>query len=121
MPTFGELLKQHRIRLELSLREFCNLCGFDHGNYSKLERGHFSPPQSSEKLESYAKALKLKRGSEEWLEFFDVAAMEQGRIPIDLLDDINVVEKLPVLFRTIRSKKITSEQLEMLIDQIKES
>lgn len=121
MATFGELLKQHRGQLKLSLRDFCNQNLFDPGNYSKLERGLFSPPQDSDKLTIYAKALKLKRGSAEWIEFFDVAATEQGRIPADIMDDNKLVGKLPVLFRTIRSKKITTEQLDELIDKIKET
>jgi transcriptional regulator with XRE-family HTH domain len=121
MKTFGKLLKQHRQRLELSLREFCNQHGFDHGNYSKLERGIFQPPQNSDKLEAYALALDIKRGSAEWFDFFDLAATGRGHIPADIMSDESVVEKLPVLFRTIRSQKITSEQLDELIDKIKET
>ena len=121
MTTFGEILKQHRQKLELSLREFCSQHGFEPGNYSKLERGLFPPPQSAEKLEAYARALKLKPGSDAWLELFDQAAAEQGRIPGDLMANDAIVDKLPVLFRTIRSKKITAKQLDKLIDKIKES
>lgn len=118
---FGELLKQHRRKLELSLREFCNKHGFDHGNYSKLERGKFPPPQNRDRIETYAKALELKEGSDDWFALFDAAAAGRGKIPADIMENADVAEKLPVLFRTIRSKKVTPEQLDELIDQIKET
>lgn len=119
MATFGELLKQQRQKLKLSLREFCRQHDFEPGNFSKLERGLFPPPQSAEKLEAYAKALKIERGSDAWLELFDQAAAEQGRIPDDLMANDAIVDKLPVLFKTIRSKKVTVKQLDKLIDKIK--
>ena len=56
------------------MRDFCLRHGFDPGNYSRLERGLFPPPQREELLERYANAVGLVRGSDDWLEFFDTAA-----------------------------------------------
>ena len=47
-------------------------------------------------------ALDLVEGSTEWQDFFDLAAASLGQFPKDLLDDKEVVEKLPLLFRTLR-------------------
>jgi len=33
---------------------------------------------------------------DEWLEFFDIARTDAGRIPEDLLADKNIVAKLPI-------------------------
>jgi transcriptional regulator with XRE-family HTH domain len=119
--AFGKKLKELRMRQGLTLREFCQKHGFDPGNYSRLERGLFPPPQKEELLEKYAHALGLKRGSDDWLEFFDLAATCRGEIPKELLSDDEVLQKLPVLFRTLRASPIKPEQLDDLIDKIRRS
>src|ERR1700733_9191117 len=83
--AFGSLLKRLRLKTGKTLREFCGEHGLDPGNYSRLERGIFPPPSGSELLEKYAHCLGLKPGTDEWLEFFDVAAACRGEIPKDLL------------------------------------
>jgi transcriptional regulator with XRE-family HTH domain len=118
---FGELLKRVRLQQGLTLREFCLKNGFDPGNYSRLERGLFPPPEGRELLERYAAALGIRPVSDEWLELFDLAAAERGRIPEDLMSDQAVVDKLPVFFRTMRGKQLSPEQLEELIAKIRRS
>jgi transcriptional regulator with XRE-family HTH domain len=119
--AFGKLLKQLRMGKGLTLREFCQANRLDPGNYSRLERGLFPAPLREDILEKYATAFGLARGSDEWLEFFDVAAASRGEIPKDLLSDEEVVEKLPVLFRTLRGKAITSDVLDDLVNKIRRS
>ncbi|MEE8451386.1 MAG: helix-turn-helix transcriptional regulator [Thermoguttaceae bacterium] len=118
---FGALLKRLRLQKGLSLREFCLQNGFDPGNHSRLERGMFPPPQDADRLEKYAEALGLIRGSDAWMELFDVAAAVRGEIPADLMSDAEVVDKLPVLFRTMRAKQISEDQLDELVERIKRS
>ena len=117
--VFGELLKRLRIQRGVTLREFCQRHGFDPGNYSRLERGVFSPPQDRRKLEQYAAALELEPGDADWLDFFDTAAAARGEIPRDLLSDEEVVKKLPVLFRTLRAQPVSPEKLDELVDRIR--
>ncbi len=122
MSRFGELLKAYRLEAGLSLRKFCSENGFDAGNYSKLERGKFAPPENEDRVRVYAKALGLAPGSDEWMTLFDAAAAERGRIPNDIMSDEEVVDKLPVLFRTIRSEQQAGNiDLEDLIERIKRS
>ena len=116
---FGQFFKERRIALRKTLREFCRENGLDPGNISRLERGLLQPPQGRETLESYAKLLKLKKGSDEWYTFFDLAAAETGRIPPELLEDKDVLEKLPILFRTLRGQKVPNEQLDALVRTIR--
>lgn len=116
---FGEFFKQRRIALRKTLRQFCRDNDLDPGNISRLERGLLSPPQGRETLESYAKLLKLKKGSDDWYTLFDLAAAETGRIPQELLDDEAIVEKLPILFRTLRGQKVPDEQLDELVRTIR--
>jgi len=119
MNAFGSLLRKLRAKRALTLREFCLRNQFDPGNYSRLERGLYPPPQSHEQLEKYARALGLTEGSDEWLEFFDVAAATRGEIPRDLLSDAELVEKLPVLFRTLRGQPVSPEKLDQLAELIR--
>jgi len=116
---FGEFFKQKRIALGATLRQFCQENGLDAGNISKLERGLLPPPQTREKLEEYAKLLKIKKGSDDWYQFFDLAAAETGRIPEELLAKREIVDKLPILFRTLRGQKVPEEKLDELIEKIK--
>src|SRR4030065_2678310 len=111
---FGEFFKKKRLEMRKTLRQFWLENGLDPGNISKIERGIFPPPQAREKLSNYAKCLGIIEGSDEWLEFFDIARTDAGRIPEDLLADKNIVAKLPFFFRTIKGQKLTGEQLEKL-------
>jgi transcriptional regulator with XRE-family HTH domain len=119
--AFGNLMKKLRVDKGITLRDFCQAKGFDPGNYSRLERGLFAPPQKEALLEKYATALGLTRGSDEWLEFFDLAAAARGEIPKDLLSDEEIVGKLPVMFRTLRGSAVSPEKLDELINKIRRS
>ena len=118
---FGEYFRSLRERSGLSLRGFCSANGFDPGNISRLERGTFLPPESMDKLKDYANALGLEPGTSEWIEFFDRAAASRGRIPNDLQDEQQIVQHLPLLFRTLRGKKITSESLDKIVELVREA
>jgi transcriptional regulator with XRE-family HTH domain len=116
---FGEYFKTKRIEKGLTLRDFCKTFGLDPGNISKLERGLLPPPTSREKLEAYASYLGLKKGSGDWMEFFDRAAACRGELSKDFLEDSEVVKNLPVIFRTIRGKKLSAKLLDELIEKIR--
>ena len=117
---FGEFFKKKRIELGKTLRQFCIENNLDPGNISKLERGILPPPTSEEKLEHYARCLKIKKGSDEWYEFFDLAHASAGRIPEEIVSDENLLSKLPLVFRTLRGQKLTREQLNKLAKKLKE-
>jgi transcriptional regulator with XRE-family HTH domain len=119
MTHFGEYIKRLRIAQRKTLRDFCVENGFDPGNYSRLERGRFPAPQKQEILEKYAAALGLKRGSDEWMEFFDTAAASRGEIPPDLLEDKELLDKLPMLFRTLRATPVSAEKLAKLVEEVR--
>jgi transcriptional regulator with XRE-family HTH domain len=121
MTAFGKFIKTLRIARGLTLREHCLTNGFDPGNYSRLERGLFPPPHKQEILERYAAALGIEKGGDEWMEFFDLAAAAKGELPKDLLDDSELVEKLPLLFRTLRADPVSENKLDDLIDKVRRS
>ena len=116
---FGTFFKERRIGIGITLRQFCGEHGLDAGNLSKLTRVLLPPPRNREKLEEYARYLSLREGTDEWMEFFDLAAAEAGRIPDDIMDNKEVVEQLPILFRTLRGEKVPDNKLDELVRKIK--
>ena len=119
--TFGEFFKDKRISLRKTLRQFCTENKLDPGNISRLERGLMPPPQGSDKLEEYARFLEIKKGSDDWYKFFDLARIEAGRIPDELLKNESVAASLPILFRTLRGKKISEKKLDELVEMIRKA
>lgn len=111
---FGEFIKTLRSQRNLGLREFCTQYGHDPSNWSKMERGVLAPPKAQDLLEQIASQLGLKKGEKDWYVFFDLASVEQGVIPSDILSDEKLVQRLPIFFRTIRGEKPTKEELKKL-------
>jgi len=117
---FGKFFKKMRQKSGLTLRQFCLKHKLDPGNISKIERGRAAPPKSRESLEKYATLLEIEKDSEDWYTFFDLAAACSGRIPPDLMDE-DLVEKLPLVFRTLRGEKLTSKKLLDLAELIRKN
>ncbi len=117
--AFGDFFKKKRIELGLTLREFCRVNGFDPGNISKIERGLLPPPQTNEKRLEYAKALGIEEGTDDWLEFCDLAAMGAGKIPPHVGTNEELMNALPILFRSIRRKELDENDLAKLVNSIK--
>lgn len=121
IKTFGEFFRQKRVELELTLRKFCELYNFDPGNISRLERNILSPSLDDERLAGYATALKIKRDSEEWVLFHDLAHFAKGQIPKDIINQTKTSGYLPLLLRTVRGKRLSKDKLEKLIKLINAS
>jgi len=115
-PSFANFVREKRVAARLTLREFCRLVGLDASNWSKIERGLMTPPQSKKVLDEIASTLKIKTDSQEYKELTDLAAL--STIPEDLLES-EIIEQLPVFFRTVRGEKPTEEELKTLISKIK--
>jgi transcriptional regulator with XRE-family HTH domain len=115
-PSFANFIREKRVAAELTLREFCRLTGIDASNWSKIERGLLTPPQSKNVLDEIAKVLKIKTGSEDYKEMLDMAAL--SAIPDGLIES-EILEQLPVFFRTVRGEKPSEEELKTLITKIR--
>lgn len=74
------------------------------------------PPQDSEILNRIAVVLGLDETSKERDLVFDYAAIDAGKIPQYVLNDKQLMRRLPVFFRTAKGKKPTEEELKLLAD-----
>jgi transcriptional regulator with XRE-family HTH domain len=78
--TWGSEFKRLRTQAGLSLRVIHQRFGFDPASVSRHENGIMNP--SPERLEAYAKMLRLEPGSAEWNRFFALAMEKTGRFQL---------------------------------------
>ncbi len=119
--TFGNFVRQRREELRLGLRQFCAELNFDPSRWSKVERGVLQPPSDDGILREIRKALRIKKDSSDWNKLKDLASFGRGEIPKDIMEDEELVACLPLVFRTLRNEKPTSEQLYNLAELIRHS
>lgn len=118
---FGEYLRSLRLEKRIGLRQFAKAVGILPSNLCHIESGRHSSHQGKEFIEKVAKALQLEEGSKEYEKLFDLAA-HPGEIPADVKEYFNehdLMQKLPVMARTIKNSKMTRTQIERLIEDLK--
>jgi len=84
-----------------------------------MERGTVPPPKAREILERYALALGLQAGTDDWYTFFDLAAVDQGMMPADIMSNEELVGALPAFFRTLRGQKPTPDEMRRIAEKIR--
>lgn len=120
MTSFGDYVRGLREKKEIGLREFCTSLEFDPSRWSKMERGLLQPPTDHEILEKIAKTLGISSDTDEFAKLRDLAFLSRGQIPDDILSEKELVECLPMIFRTLRSdEKPTPAQLRKLADKLR--
>lgn len=119
LKKFGEFLYDLRIKKELTLREMCRQVNYDPSNFSKIERGKISPPSDKKTLEIWARNLGLKKSSKEFNDFISYANVAQGIIPLEIMEEKELVAALPAFFRTLKNKKPNKEEIDNIINSIK--
>ena len=119
MKTLRIFIKEKRIQHQITLREFCRRTLQKPSNWSKVERGVMQPPKSKVILDQIAEALELTPGSEDYNTLFDLALI--SFIPKELVGDNEILEHLPVFFRTVRGDPPTEKELRELINLIRKN
>ena len=117
MQTFGKFVHDLRKQKEITLREFCRRSRQDPSNWSKVERDLNPPPKTKIILEQIAGALEVEPGSEDFNMMNDLVAI--SFIPKELLNEEEILEKLPIFFRTVRGGPPNEKELEELIEIIR--
>ncbi len=114
--SFANFIREKRIAAGLTLREFCRVIGYDASNWSKIERGLSTPPQSKQVLDDIASALNIPKGGEDYKQIRDLSAL--SAIPEGLIES-EILEQLPVFFRTVRGEKTSESELIDLLKKIR--
>lgn len=115
--NFAEFIRQKRLAMRLNLRAFCIAYGEDPSNWSKLERGLLHAPTDQRRLDELAKKLNLSKSEEQ--QMTDLAFADKGRIPPDLMNDVELVPHLPVVFRALRDGEDIPKRLNQLAELIR--
>lgn len=117
---FGDFVRQRRIDMGYTLREFCRLKDQDTAYISRLENNLISPPKSQDKLKPLAMAFEINEKSDDWTLFFDLAAASNKQLPDSLTEDNpNVINFLPAFCRTARKKEVNEQDIKKLLELIK--
>lgn len=119
LKKFGKLLYDLRIAKEITLREMCRKVNYDPSNLSKIERGKIAPPSERKTLDLWARALGLKKDSKEFDNFIYNANVAQSIIPFEIMQEKELVAALPAFFRTLKNKKPSKEEMDKMINLIK--
>jgi transcriptional regulator with XRE-family HTH domain len=114
---FGILLKDLRIRKELTLRACSKALGEDPSNWSKLERGINPAPRDTNTLEQWAQFFKIEDPGKQ--AFLDAAALSRQELPPDLASDERVLAALPAFFRAVRGSELNEAMLREFIEDIR--
>jgi transcriptional regulator with XRE-family HTH domain len=119
MPTtFGQFLKEKRLALDLSLREFARRVGMQPSNYCNVEADVLAPPPA-ETLEKLVRALGLKKGTREYEVFHDLAAEGRDEIPADVERIVKANQLIPAMLRTVEYEQLSKEQLRGIIEDLR--
>ena len=119
---FGETFISFRLSANLSLRRFCDEMasrGFNlnSGNWSRIERGLSSPPVNKNFYDAVANLFDLsdKEGAE-------LRSLAQAvKIIPKSLQETELMEHMPVMLRKIDGQPLENEEIENLVDWIKET
>lgn len=115
--TFGSFIRDTRTAQKKTLREFCRESGYDVAYISRLENDILTPPDEQEKLEVLATSLGIKKGSDTWEQYLNLADVSKRQIPREI--DDKVLNYLPAFFRKASKKDVTKADVEQLISLIK--
>lgn len=116
---FGAFVRDKRLKANLSLREFCNRAQIDPSNWSKIERDRLSLTYDREKLEEIAGIIQIKKNSTDWTTFFDLAMIAKKQIPNEIYSDEEILNALPIFFRSALGQPPTEEELNRVIEILK--
>lgn len=120
MKSFGDYFKQKRLKMGLTLRQFCNAKDLDPAYVSRIENNLKPAPRKKTTLKSLAKALNIKKDSIEWTEFFELASISRNEIPEYIKEEFPEIQRLlPAFFRSVKKKKVTRKDIKQLLKVIK--
>lgn len=112
---FGEMVKNARIEMRLTLRECARELNVDCSNFSKIERGVTQAPLSQETLTAWADFFGII--GERRQEFFDAACASRNEYPPDISKDENLMAVMPAFLRLAR--ETPKEEIDALLAGIR--
>jgi transcriptional regulator with XRE-family HTH domain len=116
--TFGQFLKEKRLALDLSLREFARRVAMQPSNYCNVQ-ADVLPPPPAETLDRLAKALGLRKGSPDYEAFHDLAARGRDEIAADVERIVKENELIRAMLRTMEYEQVSQAQFRGIIEDLR--
>jgi len=117
--TFGEYLREHRLKAGFGLRAFAEVIEMQPSNLSNIEHGRIRPPQDAAMLARIGEMLGMPEGSEERERLHDLAvAHKKGALPADVASFAARTPGIPVILRTVKNRRLTERQIIDLAEYI---
>ena len=118
--TFGNYLKEKRLKAGFTLRKFAGLLGVSPAYMCDIENNHRTAPEK-DKLEKIILLLNLDKNEKQLV--FDLAATGKSTekrdvVSIDIADFIMKYEKPRAFLRKAKEKNLDDKQWEKLIEEI---
>ena len=119
MGCFGERLKKLRKEKDISLRQMAKILGITPPYLSRIENGHEHPP----KAEHISKMAEILGIDESVLFELVPTDLKNKRIPDEIVEgyqkDGVSKKKVPEFFRSVKKAKLTEEEWDELIEEVK--
>ena len=116
--SFALLMHNKMKERKLTLREVSRRSGIDAGNLSRIERGNTYPPKKKEVLLKLAEALQMDSTETESL--IEQSKFINGQL-VNELQNVREMNVIPMLLRAIDNEKLREEDVEKLIEMIKDA
>ncbi len=116
--SFALLMHNKMKERKLTLREVSRRSGIDVGNLSRIERGNTYPPKKREVLLKLAEALQMDSTETESL--IEQSKFINGQL-VNELQNVREMNVIPMLLRAIDNEKLREEDVEKLIEMIKDA
>lgn len=117
MTNFGQTIEEIRKSSSITLKQLSRDIGFDPSYISRIERGKKKP--SDKFVDAFTSYFAIETGTETYKKIKDSASIARAEIPDYVMSEKDIVDRLPMLFRTITGSKIEEDALDDLINLLK--
>ena len=121
MSTFGRLIRERRRELQMTLGDFADKADIDAGNLSRIENDRVAPPQNQAVLNRICSGLGYDLDAPEAKHLRDVAAIQNGRLPHDIVENEEIMAQMPLLLRSVAKHRLNSKEVDRLVELIREA
>jgi transcriptional regulator with XRE-family HTH domain len=117
--SFGEYLREHRLKCGVGLRAFAEAIEMQPSNLSNIEHRRIAPPQDVAVIGRMAEMLGMAEGSKERERLYDLAvAHKKDALPADVATFAARTPGIPVILRTVKNRKLTEKEIGDLAEYV---
>lgn len=109
----GRLVEKIRTNHRVTLKVLSGDIGFDPAYISRIETGKVAPSENF--INKFCEYFGIETGTEMHRKLSDEASIAKAKIPEYVMKNEEVVDMLPIFFRTMTGGKVEDAELDKLI------